>query len=92
MSILKLENILITCFLFKLNLLRQIYVSFTNMSFCEWLSFNILCRAFINFTIVVLTCYYFTSYSIVLPISIYAFVFWLWSIYFTVGVLLYITT
>ena len=38
-------------------------------------------RTFVHFTIVVLTWYYFTSYSIVLPISISSRVFQALSIY-----------
>ena len=53
--------------------------------FCERLNFNTFMRTFIHFTIVVLTFYDFTSYFILLPISISARVFMLCS--FIVGVL-----
>ena len=57
------------------NLLRQIYVGFTKMSFCERLSYNHFNCNYVLFTIVFLTWYDLTSYSIVLPILVYALVF-----------------
>ena len=60
----------------------HIYVGVTNMSFCEHLSYNPFNRTYVIFIIVFLTWYDLTSYSIVLPISISALVFWLWSICF----------
>ena len=53
--------------LFKFILLHQNYVGYTNMFFCEKLGFNTFSHTFVNFTIVILTWYNFTSYSIVLP-------------------------
>ena len=57
-------------FLFKFILLHHIYVGYTNIYFYEQLTFNPFCYTFVKFTIVVLTWYDFTSYSIVLPMSI----------------------
>ena len=61
--------------LMHFNLLRQIYVGFTNMYFCERLSYNPSNRTSVLFTIVFLSWYDLTSYSIVLLISISAMVF-----------------
>ena len=61
--------------LISLTYFCQIYVGFTNILFCEKLSFNPFIRTFVHFTIVLLTWYYFTSYSILLPMSISALVF-----------------
>ena len=62
-----LKNRLCAYFLFKFKLLSHIYVCYTNMSFWEQLSGNPSSCNFVLFTIVVLTWYEFTSYSIVLP-------------------------
>ena len=61
---------------------RNLFVGFTNILFCERLSFNLFSRTFVNFTIALLIWYDFTSYSIVLPMPIYAFLFRLWGICF----------
>ena len=65
----------------RFNLLRHIYVGFTNRSLCERLRYNPFNRTYILFTIVFLTWYDLTSYYIVLPISISALVFRLWIIW-----------
>ena len=70
--------------------MRHILVGHTNISFCERLNFNTFMRTFLNFTIVILTWYDFTSYSIVLPMSISAQVFYVLSIY--CGFIIYVTT
>ena len=75
-------NWLSDSFLFRFNLMRHIYVDYTNMSFYERLNFNPFCCTFVHFTIIVLIWYDITSYTIVLPMSIYALVLWLWSICF----------
>ena len=62
-------------FLIKSIFLLHIYVGYTNISFSEWLSFNIFCHTFVHFTTVFLTWYDFMSYSIVLSMSISAWVF-----------------
>ena len=59
------------------------------MSFCERLNFNPFSRTFVHFNIVILTWYDFTSYSIVLPMSISALALRLWSIF--LGILFYTT-
>ena len=64
----------------RFNLFCHIYIGSTNISFCERLScilFNCTC---VILTIVFLTRCDFTSYSIVLPISISSLVLRLWSI------------
>ena len=58
-------------FLFKFILFCHVYIGYTNISFYEQLIFNTFCCTFLYFTIVVLNWYDFTSYSIVLPLSIY---------------------
>ena len=68
-----LDNHLCDRFVFKFILLRHMYVGYTNISFCQWLNSNPFSRTFVHFTIVVLTWYDFTLSSIVLPMSIYAF-------------------
>ena len=77
-------------FLFNLILLHHIYVGYTNMCSCERLCFNLFCCTFVHFTIVVLTWYKFTSYSIVLPMSFSVLFIRTWSI--CLGVLFYVTT
>ena len=67
----------------RFNSLSHIYVDFTNFFFCERLSYNPFNCTSILFTKLFLTWYDLNSYSIVLPISISALVFWLWSICFT---------
>ena len=64
------------------NLLCHIYIGFTNVSFCERLSYNPFNRTSVLFTIVFLTWYETKSYYIVLPISISALIFQFWSLYF----------
>ena len=61
--------------LVKLVLLRHINVGYTNIFFCGWLRSNNFCCTFASFTIVILTWYDITPYSIVLPKSISAWVF-----------------
>ena len=68
-------------FLYKFILLRNIHVDYTSISFCYLLIFNSFCCTFVHFTIVVFTWYDFTSYYILLPMSISARVFWPWSIF-----------
>ena len=63
------------------NLLRHIYVGFTNMYFCERLSYNPFHFTSVIFTILFLTWYDLLSYSIVLPISISTLVFLLWNFF-----------
>ena len=61
--------------LLKLYSFRDIYVGFTNMSFCERSSYNPFNRTSVLFNVVSLSCYDLTSYSNVLPISISALIF-----------------
>ena len=70
-------------FLRRFNLLRHIYVGFTNISFYEHLNYNPFIRTSIILNIVFLTWYDLTPYSLVLPISISALVFRLRSISFS---------
>ena len=69
------ENHLHYRFLFKFFLLHHIHVCCPKISFREHLSFNTFSRTFVHFTILISTCYDFTSYSIVLHTSISAWVF-----------------
>ena len=64
------------------NLLRHIYIGFTNMYLCERLSYNPFNRTYVIFTIVFLTLYDLTPYYTVLPLSISSLVFRIWSICF----------
>ena len=80
-SVVYLSQILV-CFIFKFVLLSHILVVHTNIFFCERLNFNPLMHNFVNFTIVVLTWYDFTPYSILLPMSIYSQIFHTLRIYF----------
>ena len=64
----------------RFNLLLHNYVGFTNIYICERLSYNPFNCISIIFTVVFFTWCDLTSYSIILPISIYALVFLLWSI------------
>ena len=59
----------------RFNLLCHICVIFTNMFFCERLSYNPFNCTYVIFTNAFLTWYELTSYSIVLPVSIYALIF-----------------
>ena len=64
------------------NLLRRVYVGLTNMSFCERLSYKPINHISVLFTIVFMSLYDLTSYSIVLPMKISVLVSRLWSILF----------
>ena len=57
-------------FVFKFVSLRHILVGHTKIFFCERLNFNNFLLNPVHFTIFVLTWYYFTTYSIVLPMQI----------------------
>ena len=76
--------------IFKFVLLRHILIGHTNISFCVRLNFNPFIPTFVHFTIVVLTWYDFTTYSIVLPMYISAWVFHTLKFYFRC--IIYITT
>ena len=67
-------------FFYKFLLLRQIYIGYTNISFCEKLSFNTFSCTFVHFTIIIFSWYDFTSYSILLRMSISARFFHTFSI------------
>ena len=68
----KIWNRLRDCFTYKFVLLRHILVGYTNVYFCDKLNFNTFSRTFVHFTIFVLTWNDFTSYSILLSMSISA--------------------
>ena len=65
----KYEKHLCYCFWFKVILLNYIQVGNTKINFCERSSFNPFISIFVHFTILFLTWYDFTSYSIVLTTS-----------------------
>ena len=69
------ENNLHYCLLFKFIFLRHIIVAYTNIYFWEQLIFKPFSPTFVHFTIVIFTWYDFTSYYIVLPISVSFWVF-----------------
>ena len=83
-------NRLRDCLFFQFFLLRRILVDYTNLSLCGWLNFNPFSRTFVHFIIVALTWHDFTSYSILLPMSISARVFHTLNICFRCNI--YVTT
>ena len=87
---LQILNRLRDCFIFKFVLLRHIIVGNTNVFFRERLDFNPFIFTFVHFTVVVFIWYYFTSYSIILPMYISARVFDTLKVYFRCFI--YITT
>ena len=72
---LKSDNHLHERLLFNYILLCHMYVGYTNIYFCERLSFNTFSLTFMHFNIVVLSWYDFAPYYILLPMSISALVF-----------------
>ena len=70
--------------------MRPILVGYTNISFYERLKYNPFRSTYLHFTIIVLTWYDFTLYSIVLPTSISARGFHTLSISFRY--IIYVTT
>ena len=66
----KNSNCLCDLFIFKFALLRHIIVGYTNIDLYERLNFDPFIHTFVHFTIVVLNWCYFTSYSIVLLMSV----------------------
>ena len=76
--------------LFEVILLCNICIVYINVSFSELKRFKPYCCMFVHFTIAVLTWYEFTSFSIILLMSISVWVFWPWSI--CLECLIYVTT
>ena len=73
--LIQIWNRLRDCLLFKFFLLRHILIGYTNLYLFWRLNWNTLMHTFLNFTVVILTSHDFTSYSKLLPMSIYDFVF-----------------
>ena len=76
--------------IFQFILLHHILIGPTNTSFSDRLNLNPFICTFSNLNIVVLTWYDITSYSIVLPMSIYPRLIYSLSIYFRC--IIYVTT
>ena len=77
-------------FIFRFVLLGHIPVGHTNIFFCGRLNFNPFSHTFVNFTIFILTWYDFTSYYILLTMSISSQVFHNLSIH--CRCIIYVTT